>query len=488
MKFIYTFVACKLSGGLNMENGLDEHDAELMADILRAKDIHIKWEPFQEGYVPSKIVYRNSQIDKLKEFMRDVLVFHERGIVSIYGNTGTGKTVTVRKVTNLMESMSEEGRVNIRLKVVWATASGGMTPFKLINRLAYNMGITRKEYVRGYALEELYSLIADFIRKMNYEHYIFVLDDLHKLKLKGDDEPLDFLNFFIRFNYLYPEVAERKKVSAIFISRENAQYLTGHDNVGIFNYAIYFPPYDEREIKDILRIHLRDAGAEKFIDDDSLSYLSAWAYNNEAGNVRLALKVLEKALKYTINKGEEKIPVEAINHGIELASIEDIKKDLLHMPFAQILMLVLIARHKIIKNEPVRSPELFSIFNQIYTASGRKEISIRTFERHIENLKYGGYIDAVIRSAGRGKGRYYEIDLHRPLHFIEALYQLKNDGLTIGGDEMIDPEALINDSERGNPIIIYDPIRKRMRALEYARRDFDGRILRTYSPWIVPSW
>ena len=137
----------------------------------------------------------------------------------------------------------------------------------------------------------------------------------------------------------------------------------------------------------------------------------------------------------------------------------------------------------------MRSPELFSIFNRIYTKDGRKEISIRTFERHIENLKYGGYIDAVIRSAGRGKGRYYEIDLHRPLHFIEALYQLKNDGFTIGGDELVNPERLINDSEQGNPIIIYDPIRKRLRALEYTIRDYDGkRIIPSYSPWVVPSW
>ena len=469
-----------------------EQDSETIGDILRIserrKKILIRWVAFQDGYVPSKIVYRNAQIEKLKGFMEDVLVFGERGIVSIYGNTGTGKTVTVRKVTNLMENMARMEKVNIKLKIIWATAGGGMTPFKIINRLTYNMGLTKKEYVRGYALEELFSLIADYIRKMSYDHYLFVLDDLHKLKTTEKDGPLGFLNFFIRFNYLYPDIAKRKKVSAIFISRENTQHLAGYDNVGIFNYAIYFPPYDEREIEDILKIHLRDAEAERFIDDYPLSYLSAWTYNNEAGNVRIALKILEKALKNVIKKGEEKITKEDITQSIALATIEDIKKDLIHLPFSEVLILVLIARHKIIKNEPVKSPELFSMFNHIYSnIFNYKEFSIRTFERHIENLKYGGYIDATSRSYWK-KGRYYEIDLHRPLHLIEALYELKNDSLSVGGNEFIDPSILINDSEDGNPLIIYDPIRKRLRALKSARKDYGERVITTYSPWVIPSW
>ena len=471
-----------------------EHiDEEWKGRILKKSNIEaeqkIKWNVFEEGYIPSKVVYRNEQMNILTTFAHEVLVLNRRRIVSIYGNTGTGKTVTVKKITNLMENMTETEEVKVRLKVIWATASGEMTPFKLINRLAYNMGLTRRDYVRGYALEELFSLIADYLRKMNYDHYVFVLDDLHKLKVKKENESLDFLNFFIRFNYLYPEIAERKKVSAIFISRENAQYLTGHDNVGIFNYAIYFPPYDEREIRDILEIHLRDAGAEKFIDEKSLSYLSAWTYNNEAGNVRIALKVLEKALRYALSKDEEKITEKAINHGIKIATIEDIKKDLLHMSFSDILILVLIARHKIINNEPIKSPDLYSIFNQLYHKNFKNnEIGIRAFEKHIQNLRYGGYIDAIISSAGRGKGKYYEIDLHRPLHLIEALWELKNDGLFVGGDEIIDPGVLINDSDQGNPLIIYDPIRKRLRALMSARRDYSGRVIMDYSPWVVPSW
>jgi len=254
----------------------------------------------QSNYNPHEILHRDEQIETAASILAPTLRGDRVSNLFVYGNTGTGKTLSILHVgEKIQEKAREMGSehlkfiyVNCKMKKVADTEYRIFAD--LITKLGGSVPAT------GLPTEQVYARFIDLIDNKK-QVILVVLDEIDQAVKKISD------NFIYTLTRLNSEL-KNAQISIIGISNS----LTFMDNLdprvrsSLGEEEIIFPPYNALQLQDILKGRAEKAFVENVLEEGVISKCAAFAAR-EYGDARRALDLLRVAGELAERENSDKI-------------------------------------------------------------------------------------------------------------------------------------------------------------------------------------
>lgn len=254
-----------------------------------------KNEVLNTDYLPKGLLHREKQINSLTINFKFILTNpgNYSANTVVYGNTGVGKTATVRKFG---ENFAQIGRERgIRFVYTHINCHRHRTLYLMLMEVARQTKISVPN--RGLSAQEVFKIIYDSLEKKDM-YLIIALDEFDYFIGTSSPEDIYFLvKVYDELNY------STKRINYIFVMRDLNILSTVDKSLKdqIMKSVIEFPPYTSQELFDIMkeRITNEKAFKEGAVEEEALKFISDiyGADKGGSGNARLALETLELAGK-----------------------------------------------------------------------------------------------------------------------------------------------------------------------------------------------
>ena len=269
----------------------------------------------QSNYIPEIILHREEHIEKIASILAPALRAEKPSNLFIYGNTGTGKTLSVLHVRNKLLSKSKElGNENVQ--VVYVNCKLGKTSeteYRILARIIGELGGSVPS--TGLPTSDVYSRFVELVDKKK-QIVLIVLDEIDQAVEKISDS---FIYSLIRLN----TELKNAQVGIIGISN-NATFMDHIDTrvrSSLGEEEMVFSPYDALQLQDILRKRADQAFSLGVLDEGVVAKCAAYAAR-EHGDARRALDLMRVAAEIAEREGSKKISEEDID-----AAKEKIERD-----------------------------------------------------------------------------------------------------------------------------------------------------------------
>ena len=241
------------------ENGRDPFSI-LSEELKKEEEAHknIKNEKvFDLNYIPEKIYPRK----EMKTIAGNIAQYINKGIpinMVVYGNKGTGKTLSVLSLLNAGKKLG-------KLDYAYIKATESPTSFKMFETI---VGRSMHGYSFNEAKEEALKKIT--------ERYVIVIDEANAMK---DDTILYILS-------------RDTKAMIILLTQKTLWFNSLKDGIksSLLPKHIYLQPYDVVELKSILRMRAEE-GLNTF-SEDGISIMSSLLYREYSSDTRVGIRAL----------------------------------------------------------------------------------------------------------------------------------------------------------------------------------------------------
>src|SRR3989338_4418768 len=180
-------------------------------DYIFKESIFKERNALQSNYFPETISHREDQVNQVAKVLAPSLRMERPSNLFVYGKTGTGKTLTVKHVSQNLMKVAAERKIPINILYLnCKLRRGADTEYRLIAQLIRELG--KEIPVTGLPTDEVYReffSILDAERKTT----ILVLDEVDQLVKKVGDEVLYSLT---RVN----EELKKSQISLVGISND----------------------------------------------------------------------------------------------------------------------------------------------------------------------------------------------------------------------------------------------------------------------------
>jgi len=358
------------------------------------------------SYIPDILPHRDIQIKDIAEKTACALLGDAPPSFLCYGQTGTGKTATIRYVSQKLAQQ------NSKIKPWWIYINCNVvsTPYRILAHI-YNT-ISREEKIPPTGLPKdiiFKNLLGLLDSRVAGSICFLVLDEIDILvEKKGGNEILYDLT---RLN----ENLDHCKSSLIGISNK----LKFRNNLdprilsSLGEEHIVFPSYDASELRDILSERAKIAFYDYVLKEDVIPLCAALAAK-EHGDARKALQLLRKAGELA-ERAQSKV---VTSKYVENAQ-EDIEKDYI-MEYIKGLpiqaQLVLASIYLISKYSPdhiIISGDIYDVHSEIRgLIPGIRQLTKRRISDYINELALAGIISAEVKSMGHyGRTKIIQLDI-----------------------------------------------------------------------------
>lgn len=254
----------------------------------------------QSNYIPEVILHREGHIEKIASILAPALRGERVSNLFVYGNTGTGKTLSVRHVGDKLISKSKElGSENLRIVYVnCKLGKSSETEYRILARIISELGGSVPS--TGLPTADVYSRFIDLIDKKK-QIVLIVLDEIDQAVEKISDS---FIYSLVRLN------TELKNAQINIIGISNSA--TFMDNIdtrvksSLAEEEMVFSPYDALQLQDILKRRADRAFSEGVLEEGVVAKCAAYAAR-EHGDARRALDLLRVAAEIAERNGQKKI-------------------------------------------------------------------------------------------------------------------------------------------------------------------------------------
>ena len=379
-------------------------------------------------YLDDEQLYRGEQFKVLKEIfdvnVRDKeiceLSSHFAPIfrddhpihLSLLGKTGTGKTVTMLYFLNMLQSLCQKKKINI--KYVHLDLSTPKPCFRALNDLACFLDAA-KRYKKGISLDELMCRIEEKIRDYN-SYFILFIDEVDHVRRDLDS----FLKFLVR---RLPQTVSSKLV-LIFSSNK----LNWQENIDprIKSFLklneLFFGPYNAFDLKKILSLRIKKALNQKMIEKGVLEKIAAVSSRTH-GDARKAVELLSKSAQIAEKAGTV-ITMDLVDRALEeierdkyVAMVKSSPKQLQ----AALYSIIASASGSTIK--PMYTGDAYDGYRSFCAKINMRALTQRAFSDLVSELDMYGFIQARVLSHGR-YGRTKEIMVNLSKELSERLKQV----------------------------------------------------------------
>ena len=397
------------------------HEINIFESILTSPRIFKNRDVLRHSYTPKYLPHRDEQIKALASALAPVLSGEIPSNVFIYGKTGTGKTATVRYVTNILESTCRKKGINCLIHYVNCKLID--THYRVLASIARALG--KNVPMTGWPTDQVYEVVRTTIDKTT-QTAIVVLDEIDKLIKKGDE----VLYTLTRIN----AELERSKVSLIGITNDLKikNLLDPRVLSSLGEEEIVFPPYNADQLKDILAQRAALAFYDDILDEDVIPYCAALAAQ-EHGDARKALDLLRVSAEIAEKEGSIRVIKEHVKKAIKKIETDHVVEAVRTLPTQSKILLLGMIILKENGRDKFTTGEIYTIYKSLCKKIGIDILTQRRISDLISELDTLGLINSIVISKGR-YGRTREIKLGNPLEPIKSAlfedYRINSLGIT----------------------------------------------------------
>ena len=376
-------------------------------------------------YLDDEQLDRNEQFEVLKEIfdvkVRDKeirelsshfapIFRHDHPVhLSLFGKTGTGKTVTMLYFMSQLKSLCS--KKNIEMKYIHLDLSTPKPCFRVLNDLACFLNAA-KRYKKGISLDELMYRIEDKLRDFK-GYFVLFVDEVDHVRRDLDS----FLKFLVK------RFPQRMSLKLVIVFSSNK--LNWQDNIDprIKSFLklneLLFNPYNAIDLKKILSLRIKKALNQKMIENGVVDKIAAISSRHH-GDARKAVELLSKSAQIAEKEGT------SISMNMVDQAIDEIEKNKYIVMIKSSPKQLQAALYSIISSsrvKPMYTGEAYERYCSFCAKIKLRALTQRAFSDLVSELDMYGFILARVFSRGRF-GRTKEIMVNLPPEFPERLKQV----------------------------------------------------------------
>ena len=380
-------------------------------NYLKGPNLFRKREALEPSFIPDELPHRNSEIEKIAGITACALKGDVPPNFLCYGMTGTGKTATVRYVSQKLAQHC----TNHPPWWIYINCTVVSTPYRILAHI-YNT-IVGREKIPATGLPKdviLKKLLGLLDQKVKDSVCFLVLDEIDILiEKKGGNEILYTLT---RLN----ESLDLCRTSVIGISNKLKfmEYLDSRVTSNLDEEEpIVFHPYNANELADILKLRAEIAFHEGIIEDGVIK-LCAGLAAREHGDARKALQLLRKAGEIAERNQNKKVLEKHVENAQKDIDKDHIVEYMLSMPLqAQLTLAAIYLLSKYTREHIITSGDIYEVHSELTNKiPGVKQLTHRRISDYINELALSGLITANTRSMGHyGRTKIINLDIENDL-------------------------------------------------------------------------
>ncbi|PIN77815.1 cell division control protein Cdc6 [Candidatus Woesearchaeota archaeon CG10_big_fil_rev_8_21_14_0_10_34_12] len=387
-------------------------DSFMSSNIFNNKGV------LQSNYTPETIPHRDKEIEQIASILAPALRQERTSNLFVYGNTGTGKTLSIHYLKNELLKRSDKSPLrveylNCKLRKV------ADTEYRILAELIKKFG--HEVPATGLPTDQVYNKFIEVIEQEK-QFIILILDEVDQIVKKMSD---GFLYNLMRIN----TELSKTQLSVIGISND----VTFLDNIdprvrsSLSEEEIIFPPYNALQLQDILKTRAELAFKKNVVGEGVIAKCAAIAAR-EHGDARRALDLLRVAGELTEREGLAKISLKYIdqaNAKIEkdkiLSIIETEPKQ-----FQAVILAIIELSDK--NKDKIFTGEVYQAYQDVCKRARMEMLTQRRIGDIISEFDMLGLINASVISKGR-YGKTREIKLAISKQIIERAKKIINESL-----------------------------------------------------------
>ncbi len=382
-------------------------------DYLRGPKIFKNRNALEPSFIPEELPHRDKEIQHVAEITACALMGDAPPSFLCYGMTGTGKTATIRYVSQKLAQQSLENKpwwIYINCNVV-------STPYRILAHIYNTISGSEKIPPTGLPKDIIFKKLLGLLDQIVGNSICFlVLDEIDKLienNKRGNEILYDLTNL--------NEELDVCRTSLIGISnklkfRENLEPRVlsrlGEEP------PIIFHPYNATQLSDILK----DRASITFYEgvlDEGLINLCAGLAAKEDGDARKALQLLRKAGELAIRAQNKTITTKHIYKAQNELEKDHIMEYILGMPLQAQLILTSIYLFSKYPESPdvIISGDIYEVYTELSKIiPGIRKLTERRISDYINELALAGIISAPVKSMGsHGRTKIITLDIDMDL-------------------------------------------------------------------------
>jgi cell division control protein 6 len=388
-------------------------------NYLKSESIFRQKKVLQSSYMPNEILHRDSEIQTIGSMLAPALKRELPSNIFVYGKTGTGKTLTIKRVKEDMESIADENKIPIKILYLNCKLRNvADTEYRLIAELARMLDVEVPK--TGLPTRNIYDMFQEAADKEE-NIFIIVLDEIDQLVKKIGDGILYTLT---RLN------SELNKAQICLVGISNnltfAESLEPRVKSSLSEEDIIFPPYNALQIQQILKNRSELAFKEEIIEPGVVEKCSAFAARDH-GDARRALDLLRVAAEVAEREGSSKVTINHIDTAekkIEKDKVMDIVKSQPKQFQATLYSILSVTK----EDNSFFTGDVYENYKQVTSLCGLRPLTQRRISDIIVEFDTLGIINAQVMSKGR-YGRTRKISLSVPQTISPRLKKILEESL-----------------------------------------------------------
>ena len=371
-------------------------------NFLVKGSVFSKKEVLQTNYLPESIIHRESEIQQIATTLAPILRKEKPSNLFIYGNTGTGKTLSARYATSELLSVAE--KQSIGLKIIYLNCKmkrTADTEYRLIAQLIRELG--KEIPPTGLPTEEVYKTFFKILDTSS-NIILIILDEIDYLVKKIGD---GFL-----YNLTRMHESTNSKISIVGISNDLVfvDMLDARVKSSLSEEEIIFSPYNALQLQDILRERANSAFKEGVLEQGVIEKCAAHAAR-EHGDARRALELLRVAGELAERSGSKSIALQHVDEAEGKIDRDRVYDVISHQP-NQYHIAVFSILSLADKDKPIFTGEIYNFYKNLCDKIRIRPLTQRRISDIIAEYDMLGIVNAKIISKGRyGRTREIYINL-----------------------------------------------------------------------------
>ena len=391
-------------------------------DFISKNSLFLNKQALQSSYLPETIYHRDLQVNQVANILAPCLRLERPSNLFIYGKTGTGKTLTIKHVSNNLKEVSNKN--NVPLKIIYLNCKlkkVADTEYRLIAQLIRELG--EEIATTGLPTDDVYKSFFNIVDKEK-QLVILILDEIDQLIKKTGDEILYNL---VRIN----EDLKNSQIAIVGVSNDLVfvDHLDPRVRSSLSEEELVFPPYNALQIQDILRQRAKEAFKEDCLGEGVIEKCAAYAAR-EHGDARRALELLRVAAEVAERNNLKKVGVGHIDEAEDKIEKDRVLDTINSQPKQSKAALYAILSLHSGKKESIFTGDIYEVYKKISSQIGLRPLTQRRISDIIAELDMLGIINAKLISKGR-YGRTREISVSIPPTIVQKTKKILEEGLAL---------------------------------------------------------
>ena len=261
------------------------------------------------NFFPDIVVARDNQMHTIAQNLSSILNNGDPANMYIWGDTGVGKTITIKHVLKILtDGIKEDGQdilidiVMLNCTVIKSEITACIEILTQLTKVTIKTGLLFYNY-----MNDIWSVIEKKASEHAFYTLILVFDEIDSFV-----EPNDILYQFSRALAQQSILANNVAIEIIAVSNKK-DFLHKRLDDKVLSSAAFtfcnFPDYNEEELYEILQLR-KGAFVDGAISDDLIQYCAKQVAEKYHGDARRALKIIYASAKRAENENSSIITLE----------------------------------------------------------------------------------------------------------------------------------------------------------------------------------